>query len=148
MQLGTNPKSKGKGKDGMGKGKGKDGKTESSKKAQSDDKKNEDLSREVREQKELKDLAAAEGQPVAATTRPSGTTTASVPLQCLLQDESHTSTFILALPCANDEPSDESSSEGSTQMISAGPLGFGQHRSGEAGQSARAGCGQHRPGRD
>ena len=45
----------------MSKGKGKDGKTESSKKAQRDDKKSEDLSREVRVQKELKDLAAAEG---------------------------------------------------------------------------------------
>ena len=124
MQLGVNPKSKGKGNDGKGKGKGKDvkgkgkdGKIESSKKAKRDDQrrcfycnKTGHVKAECR--KRLKDLAEAEGKLVAATSHPSDTTTV-VPLQCLLPDESHTSTFIIAMPCANNEPTYESSSEGS-----------------------------------
>ena len=88
MQLGASPKSKGKdgngkgkGKDVKDKGKGKDGKTESSKKAKCDDQreffycsKTGHLKAECR--KRLKDLAGAEGKPVAATPHPSDTTTA------------------------------------------------------------------------
>ena len=39
---------------------------------------------------------------MAATPHPSDTATV-VPLQCLLPDERHTSTFIIAMPCANSE---------------------------------------------
>ena len=46
--------------------------------------------------KKLRDLADAEGKPVAATPHPNGTA-AVVPLQCLLPDEKHTSTFVIAI---------------------------------------------------
>ena len=65
----------------------------------------------------LKDFA--ERKPVAATPHPSDTTTI-VPLQCLLPDESHTSTFIIAMPCASKEPTCESPSEGSVMRPGAG----------------------------
>ena len=91
VQLGADSKSKGKGKDSKGKGKGKDAKNESSKKAKNDDQRKCNKSGHVKAEcrKRLKDLADAEERPVAATPRPSGT--AVVPLQCILQDERHTS---------------------------------------------------------
>ena len=103
VQLGANSKSKGKGKDSKGKGKGKDAKNESSKKAKNDDQRKCNKSGHVKAEcrKRLKDLADAEERPVAATPRPSGT--AVVPLQCILQDERHTSTFVMAMPGANSE---------------------------------------------
>ena len=87
MQLGANPKSKGKGKDSKGKGKGKDvkckdkgkdAKNDSSKKAKSDDQrkslycnKSGHVKAECR--KRLKGLAEAEGKPVAASPHPHDT---------------------------------------------------------------------------
>ena len=70
--------------------------------------------------KRQRDLAQAEGKPVAATPHPSDIATMTVPLQCLLPDESLTTTFILAMPCANDEPTDESSSKESMLELGAG----------------------------
>ena len=106
MQFGASPKSKGKGEDSKGKGKGKgkgedkakDAKNESSKKAESDDQrqcfycqKTGHVKAECR--KRQKDLADAEGKPVAASPHPHDTA-AVVPLQCLLPGERHTSTFV------------------------------------------------------
>ena len=112
MQLGANPKSKGKDSKGKGKGKGKDVKdkdkakdvkNESPKKAKSDDsQKTGHVKAECR--KRLKDVADAEGKPVAASPHPHDTA-AVVPLQCLLPGERHTSTFVIAMPCANSETS-------------------------------------------
>ena len=107
MQLGANPKSKGKGKDS----KGTDSKHESSKKAKSDDQRkcfycNKSDPVKVECRKRLKDLAEAEGKPVAASPHHSNDKAAVVPLQCLLPGEKHTST---AMPCVNSETSCESS---------------------------------------
>ena len=120
MQLGANPKSKGKGKEGTGKGKGKDikgkdkakdVKNESFKKVKSDDRrkcfycnKTGHVRAECRQR--LKDLAEAEGKPVAASPHPHDAT-AIVPLQCLLPGERHSSTFVRAMPCVNNETSCE-----------------------------------------
>ena len=92
MQLGANPKGKGKGKDVKGRGKGNDGKSESSKKAKSDNQRdcfycNKSGHVKAEWRKKLKDLAEAARKPVAATPHPSDTTTI-VPLQCLLPGES------------------------------------------------------------
>ena len=113
MQLGANPKSKG--KDIKGKDNAKDAKNESSKKAKSDDQrkcfycqKTGHVEAECR--KRLQDLAEAEGKSMAATPHPNDTA-AAVPLQCLLPGERHTSSFVIAMPCANSETSCESSSE-------------------------------------
>ena len=72
MQLGANPKSKGKGKDVKSKGKGKDAKSESSKKTKSDYQrkcfywnKSSHVKAECR--KRLKEIADAEGKPVACS---------------------------------------------------------------------------------
>ena len=73
-----------------------------------------------RESRVQKKIAGLEEKPVAATPHPSDTATMTVPLQCLLPDESHTTTFILALPCANDETADKSSSKGSVSKPGAG----------------------------
>ena len=107
MQLGANPKSKGKGKNAKA--------NESSKKAKNDDQrkcfycnKSGHVKAECRNRQ--KDLADAEGRPVAASPHPNDTA-AVVPLQCLLPDERHTSTFVIAMHCANTETSCESSSE-------------------------------------
>ena len=70
--------------------------------------------------KRLKDLAEAEGKP-AATPHPSDTTTV-VTLQCLLPDEKHTSTLIVAMPCVNREPTCESSSEKTVMRSGAGSI--------------------------
>ena len=71
--------------------------------------------------KRQKDLANAEEKPVAASPHPHDTA-AVVPLQCLLPGERHTSTFVIALPCANSETSCESSSEGSVMSPGAGSI--------------------------
>ena len=47
-------------------------------------------------------------------------TAAVVPLQCLLPDERHTSTFVIAMPCVNSETSCESSSEQAVRSPGAG----------------------------
>ena len=135
MQLGANPKSKSKGTDSKGKGKGKgkdvkgkdkakDAKNESSKKAKSDDQrkcfccqKTGHVNAECR--KRLKDLADAKEKPMAATPHPNDTA-AIVPLQCLHPGERHTSTFVIAMPCANSETSCESSSEQTVRSPGAG----------------------------
>ena len=104
LQLGANPKTEGKGKESKGKGKDIKGKekakgvkNESSKKAKSDDQrkcfycnKTGHVRAECR--KRLKDLAEAEGEPVAASPHPHDTV-AVVPLRCLLPGERHSSTF-------------------------------------------------------
>ena len=124
MQLGANPKSKGKGKEGKGKGKGKDikgkdkakdVKNESFKKVKSDDRrkcfycnKTGHVRAECRQR--LQDLAEAEGKPVAASPHPHDAT-AIVPSQCLLPGERHSSTFVIAMPCVNNETSREFASE-------------------------------------
>ena len=105
----------GKGKDVKGKGKAKDAKNESSKKAKSDDQRrcfycNKSGQMKAECRKRQKDLADAEGRPVASSPHPNDTA-AVVPLQCLLPDERHTSTFVTAMLCANSETSCESSSE-------------------------------------
>ena len=69
--------------------------------------------------KRLKDLADAEGKPVAASPRPHDTA-AVVPLHCLLPSERHTSTLVIAMPCANSETSCESSSEQAVRSPGAG----------------------------
>ena len=133
MQLGANPKSKGKskdskdkgkGKDLKGKGKGKDAKNESSKKAKNDNQrkcfscnKSGHVKAECR--KRQKDLADAEGKPMAASPHETATV---VPLQCLLPGERHTSTFVIAMPCANSETSCESSSEQTVMRPGAGSI--------------------------
>ena len=58
----------------------------------------------------LKDLAEAEGKLVAASPHPHDAT-AIVPLQCFLPGERHSSTFVTAMPCVNNETSCEFSSE-------------------------------------
>ena len=67
----------------------------------------------------LKDFAEAEGKPVAASPH-SHDTAAVVPLQCLLPGERHSSTFVIAMPCANNETSCESSSEQTVRSPEAG----------------------------
>ena len=133
MQLGANPKSKGKGKESKGKGKdvegkdkAKDAKNESSKKAKSDDQrksfhcnKSGHVKAECR--KRLMDLADAEVKPVAASPHHHDTA-AVVPLQCLLPDEKHSSTFVIAMPCANSETSCEFSSEQAVRSPGAGSI--------------------------
>ena len=105
LQLGSNPRSKGKGKEGKGKGKegkgkgkdikgkdkAKDVKNESSKKDKSDDRrkcfyinKTGHVRADCRQR--LKDLAEAEGKPVAASPHPHDAT-AIVSLQCLFPGE-------------------------------------------------------------
>ena len=137
IQLGANPKSKGKGKNskgnGKGKGKGKDvkgkdkakdAKNESSKKAKSDDRrkwfycqKTGHVRAECR--KRQKDLADAKEKSMAASPQD---TAAVVPLQCLLPDERHTSTFVIAMPCADSETYYESSSEQAVRSPGAGSI--------------------------
>ena len=96
MQLGANPKSKGKGKESKGKGKdvkgkdkAKDVRNESSKKVKSYDRrkcfhcnKTSHVRAECRQR--LRDLAEAEGRPAAASPHPHDAT-AIVPLQCYSQ---------------------------------------------------------------
>ena len=105
MQLGANPKSKGKGKDSKGKGKGedvkdeckgKDAKSELFKNAKSDDQ---------------KICFYCNKSEVAASPHHPNDTAVVVPLQCLLPGERHTSTFIIVMPCVNSERSCESPSE-------------------------------------
>ena len=134
MQLGANPKSKGKGKkskgkgkDGKSKGTGKDAKNEPSKKTKNDEQrkcfycqKTSHVKADCR--KRLKDLAEAEGKPVASSQHHSNDTAAVVPLQCLLPGEGHTSTFVSAMPCANSETSCESSSEQAVKSSGAGSI--------------------------
>ena len=105
MQLGANPKSKGKGKDSMGKGKGedvedkckgKDAKSELSKNAKSDDQ---------------KICFYCNKSGMAASPHHPNDTAVVVPLQCLLPGDRHTSTFVIAMLCANSETSCESSSK-------------------------------------
>ena len=124
MQLRANPKSEGKGKEGKGKGKGKDikgkgkdkdAKNESSEKAKSDGQRrcfycNKTGHVWAECKKRLKDLAEAEEKLVAASPHPHDTA-AVVSLQCLLPGERHSSTLVIAMPCANNETSCESSSE-------------------------------------
>ena len=112
MQLGANPKSKGKGKESKGKGKGKDikgkdkakdARNEFSKKVKSGDRRkcfycNKTGHVKAECNKRLRDLAEAERKPVAASPHPHDAT-AIVPLQCLLPSERHTSTFVIAMPC-------------------------------------------------
>ena len=133
MQLGANPKNKGKGKESKGKSKdkdikgkdeAKDVKNESSKKAKSDDQrkcfycnKTGHVRAECR--KRLKDLAEAEGKSVAASPHPHDTT-AVVPLQCLLPNEEHTATIVIAMLCVNSETSCEFSSEQAVKSAGAG----------------------------
>ena len=85
MQLGANPKSKGKGKDAKGKDKAKDAKNESSTTAKSDDQrkcfycqKSGHVRAECRNR--LEEFADAEGKPVAASPHPHDTA-AVVPLR-------------------------------------------------------------------
>ena len=106
MQLGANPKSKGKGKESKGKGKGKDitGKdkakdvrNESSEKVKSVDRRkcfycNKTGHVRAECKQRLRDLAEAEGKPVAASPHPHHAT-AIVLLQCLLPGARHSSTF-------------------------------------------------------
>ena len=131
MQLGANPKSKGKGKESKGKGKdikgkdkAKDVRNESSKKVKSDDRrkcfycnKTGHVRAECR--KRLKELAEAEGKPVAASPHPHDTA-AVVPLQCLLPGERHSSTFVIAMPCENSETSCEFFNEQAVRSPGAG----------------------------
>ena len=104
-----------KGKDIKGKDKVKDVKNESSKKMKIDDRrkcfycnKTGHVRAECRQR--LRDLAEAEGKPVAASSHPHDAT-AIVPLQCLLPGERHSSTFVIAMPCLNNKTSCEFSSE-------------------------------------
>ena len=120
----------GKGKDVKGKGKGKDAKNESSKKAKNDDQRkcvycNESSHVKAECRKRLRDLADAEGKPMAATPHPNDATVV-VPLQCSLPDEKHTSTFIIAMPCANSETSCESSSEQTVMRPGAGSIALAE----------------------
>ena len=69
--------------------------------------------------KRLTDPAEAEGKPVVLTPHPNDAAMV-VPLQCLLPDERHTSTFIIAMPCVNHEPTCESSSDRSVLRLGAG----------------------------
>ena len=71
--------------------------------------------------KRLKDLADAEEKPVAATPHPMDTATV-VPLQCFLPDERHPSTIIIAMPCANNETSCNSSNEHTVMRPGAGSI--------------------------
>ena len=109
MQLGENPKSKGKDKESKGKGKSKDikgkDKAKEVKKAKSDDhrkcfyfNKTGHVRADCR--KRLKNLAEEQGKPVAASPHPHDAE-AVVSLQCLLPGERHSSTFVIAMPCVN-----------------------------------------------
>ena len=137
--VGANPKSKGKGKESKGKGKGKDIKgkdkakdvrNESSKKVKSDDRRkcfycNKTGHVKAECNKRLRDLAEAEGKPVAASPHPHDAT-AIVPLQCLLPGERHTSTFVKAMPCVNNETSCEFSSEQTVRSPGAGSFALAE----------------------
>ena len=97
---------------------------ESSKKAKSDDRrkcyccnKTGHVRAECRQS--LKDPAEAEGKLVAASPHPHDTA-AVVPLQCLLPGERHSSTFVIAMPCVNNETSCEFSSEQAVRRPGAG----------------------------
>ena len=86
-------------------------KNESSKKMKSDDRrkcfycnKTGHVRAECRQR--LKDFVEAEGKPVAAWPHPLDAT-AVVPLQCLLPGERHSSTFVIAMSCVNNETSCE-----------------------------------------
>ena len=139
MQLGANPKSNGKGKESKGKGKGKDVngedkakdvKNESFKKAKSDDQREcfySNKTGHVRAEcrKRLRDLAEAEAKPVAASPHPHDTA-AVVTLQCLLPGERHSSTFVIAMPCANSETSCEFSSEQAVKSPGAGSFALAE----------------------
>ena len=135
MQLRANPKSKGKGKgkgkDIKGKDKVKNVKNESSKKMKSNDRrkcfccnKTGHVRAEYRQR--LKDFAEAEGKPVAASPHPHDAT-AIVPLQCLLPGERHSSTFVTAMPCVNNETSCEFSSEQTVRSPGAGSFARQKH---------------------
>ena len=89
-----------------------DVKNESFKKVKSDDRKkffycNKTGHMRAECRQRLKDLAEAEGKPVAASPHPHDAT-AIVPL---LPGERHSSTFVIAMPCVNNETSCEFSSE-------------------------------------
>ena len=91
VQIGVQPKSKGKGKDG------KDARNESSEKVKDDDRRKNYYCRETGHTKSqsrtrLKDLADAEGKPVTANFRPSGTAPATP-----LADE-YATTFLVTVP--------------------------------------------------
>ena len=113
MQIGVQPKSKGKGKDGKGKGskdvkgkgKGNDAKNESSKKVKADDQRMcYDCQKRGRIRPQcgtrLKDLADAEGKPVTANSHPK-VTAAVVPLHCSMPDE-HVMTCHMAM-CGEED---------------------------------------------
>ena len=68
--------------------------------------------------KRLKDFADAEGKPVAASPHPHDTA-AVVPL---LPGERHSSTFVIAMPCANSKTSCECSSERAVRSPGAGSI--------------------------
>ena len=69
--------------------------------------------------KRQKDLADVEEKPMAASQHD---TAAVVPLQCLLPGEKHTSTFVIATPCADRETSCDSSSEQAVRSPGAGSI--------------------------
>ena len=110
MQLGANPKSKGKGNDVQGKDKAKDAKNESSKKAKSDDQRMCFYCQKTGHEK------------AECRKRLKHDTAAVVPLQCLLSGERHTSMFVTAMLCANSETSCESSSEQVVRSPGAGGI--------------------------
>ena len=105
MQIGVQPKSKGKGedsKDAKGRSKGKDTKNESSKKMKADDLRRCCCCQKTGHVKSgcksrLKDLADAEGKPVAADSHPNDTA-AVVLLQCS-PPGAHAMTCHMATPC-------------------------------------------------
>ena len=133
MQLGANPKSEGKGKDSKGKGKdvkgkdkGKDAKNESSKKATSDDQRKGFFCQKTGHVKgpsaesDRKTLPMHRGETdgSVATRHSSGRAVAMI----TPQGERHTSTFVIAMPCANSETLCESSTEQAVKSPGAGSI--------------------------
>ena len=86
----------------------------------------ERISRAKTRPKRLKYLAEAEGKPVAASPHPHDTA-AVVPLQCLLPGERHSSTFVIAMLCVNNETSFEFSSEQAVRSPGAGSFAPQKH---------------------
>ena len=84
-----------------------------------------DRPREGRVQKATERPCRGRRKPVAASPHQHDTA-AVVPLQCLLPGERHTSTFGIAMPCANSEKSCEFSSEQAVRSLGAGSIALAE----------------------
>ena len=74
----------------------------------------------------LRDLAETEKKPVSASPHHPNDATATVPLQCLLPGERHTTTFVIAMLCVKNEASREFSSEQAVKSPGAGSIALAE----------------------